>query len=78
MRIVLDTNVFVSAALKESSWPAIVVRWVDRNGMLLRSAITAAEVVEVLQRPRFAALNLAAFRGVLIVDPATFGRSQVT
>jgi putative PIN family toxin of toxin-antitoxin system len=133
MRVVLDTNVFVSAALKASSWPAIVVRWVNRNGTLLQSVITAAEVVEVLQRPRFAGLipalyfdnvrqmlatadlveiteriaacrdpkddkflelavngsadmivsgdhdllGLGTFRGIPIVDPATFGRSQV-
>jgi putative PIN family toxin of toxin-antitoxin system len=56
MRVVLDTNVFVSAALKASSWPAIVVRWVNRSGTLLQSAATAAEFVEVLQRPRFATL----------------------
>jgi putative PIN family toxin of toxin-antitoxin system len=134
MRVVLDTNVFVSAALKASSWPAIVVRWVNRNGTLLQSAVTAAEVVEVLQRPRFATLvptlyfdnirqmlaaadlveiteriaacrdpkddkflelavngradmivsgdqdllALGTFRGIPIVDPATFGRSQMT
>ena len=54
MRVVLDTNVFVSAALKASSWPGSVVRWVDRNGTLLRSDVTAAEILEVLQRPRFA------------------------
>ena len=133
MRIVVDTNVFVSAALKESSWPGIVVRWVDQYGDLLKSKDTEAEVVEVLQRPRFTplipsffldnlrrmlavaelvviteqvtecrdakdnkflelALNgradvvvsgdadllmLNPFRGIPIVDPASFGRSQV-
>lgn len=49
----VDTNVFVSAALKESSWPGIVVRWVDRYGGLLKSKDTEAEIIEVLQRPRF-------------------------
>jgi putative PIN family toxin of toxin-antitoxin system len=133
MRVVLDTNIFVSAALKASSWPGSVVRWVDRNGTLLQSEATAAEIIEVLQRPRFASvipslyvdnirrmlgaaelvpitervtvcrdpkddrflevaingradvvvtgdadlLALVAFRGILIVDPATFGRSQI-
>ena len=56
MRIVVDTNVFVSAALKESSWPGIVVRWVDRYGGLLKSKDTEAEVIEVLPRPRFTPL----------------------
>lgn len=133
MRIVVDTNVFVSAALKESSWPGIVVRWVDRCGGLLKSNDTEAEVIEVLQRPRFTPLipsffldnlrrmlagaelvvitervtecrdakdnkflelawngradvivsgdadllTLNPFRGIPIVDPASFGRSQV-
>jgi hypothetical protein len=30
MRLVVDTNVFVSAALKEVSWPATTLRWIDR------------------------------------------------
>ena len=133
MRIVVDTNVFVSAALKESSWPAIVVRWVDGYGRLLKTPATEQEVLAVLERPRFApkipplfienlrrifaaaelvaitervtacrdpkddkflelALNgradvivsgdddllaLEAFRDIPIIDPATFGRSQV-
>jgi predicted nucleic acid-binding protein len=31
MRLVVDTNVFVSAALKENSLPFLVVRWIDRH-----------------------------------------------
>lgn len=54
MRLVVDTNVFVSAALKESSWPGMVVRWLDRYGGLLKTAGTEYEVFAVLQRPRFA------------------------
>ncbi len=53
MRVVIDTNVFVSAALKQSSWPASVVRWIDRHGGLIKSAATEAQVIEVLQRPYF-------------------------
>lgn len=133
MRVVVDTNVFVSAALKESSWPAVAIRWVDQYGILLKSLGTEQEVMQVLQRPRFAskilplftdnlsrmfaaaelvtiservtvcrdptddkflelALNghadlilsgdgdllaLAQFHGIPIIDPATFGGSQV-
>jgi putative PIN family toxin of toxin-antitoxin system len=133
MMVVVDTNVFVSAALKESSWPAIAVRWIDKYGILLKSLSTEQEVMQVLQRPRFApkilplftdnlsrmfataelvtitehvavcrdpkddkflelALNgradliisgdadllvLDQFRNIPIIDPATFGRSQV-
>jgi putative PIN family toxin of toxin-antitoxin system len=54
MRIVVDTNVFVSAALKESSWPAETVRWIGRYGGLLKSAATEQELLAVLRRPRFA------------------------
>lgn len=53
MRIVVDSNIFVSAALKESSWPRVAVRWLDRFGGLLKSAATEQQVIEVLQRPYF-------------------------
>jgi len=54
MRLVVDTNVFVSAALKGSSWPGAVIRWLDRFGGLLKSTVTEAQVIDVLQRPHFA------------------------
>jgi len=54
MRLVVDTNVFVSAALKESSWPGNVVRWIWRYGDLLKTGVTEQEVMEVLRRPRIA------------------------
>jgi predicted nucleic acid-binding protein len=40
--------------LKQSSWPGELVRWLDRYGGLLKSAITEAQVFEVLRRPYFA------------------------
>jgi predicted nucleic acid-binding protein len=52
MRLVVDTNIFVSAALKEASWPASTIRWVGRYGGLLKSPITEQELLAVLQRPR--------------------------
>lgn len=54
MRLVVDTNVFVSAALKDASWSATVIRWLDRYGGLLKTSATQQEVFEVLQRPRIA------------------------
>jgi len=54
MRLVVDTNIIVSAALKESSWPGEIVRWLDSHGGLLKSTVTEAQVFEVLQRPYFA------------------------
>lgn len=54
MRLVVDTNVFVSAALKELSWSGMVVRWADKYGGLLKTTITEQEILEVLARPRIA------------------------
>jgi uncharacterized protein len=54
MRLVVDTNVFVSAALKTTSFPASVVRWVDRYGGLLKSPATEQQLLDVLQRPYIA------------------------
>ncbi len=50
MRIVLDTNVFVSAVLKLNSLPFLVVRWSDQHGGLLKSAVTEQEILNVLAR----------------------------
>ena len=62
MRIVVDTNVFVSAALKANSLPFIVVRWIDRDGGLLKSTATEQEVLHVLERPHLAAVTIPSFR----------------
>jgi len=80
MRLVVDTNVFVSAALKQASPPSMVVRWLDRYGGLLKSAQTEAELLAVLRRPRIASkvspgfehniiTLLAAAETVQVVDP---------
>ncbi len=61
MMLVVDTNVFVSAALKQSSWPGTVVRWVATNGGLLKTEATEQEVMEVLCRPRIAPKIAPAF-----------------
>lgn len=54
MRLVVDTKVFVSAALKQLSWPGAVIRWIGTFGGLLKNSATGAQVIEVLQRPCFA------------------------
>jgi len=56
MRIVVDTNVFVSAALKDQSFPAIAVRLVEQRGTLLKSAASEHQLFDVLARPYLAAL----------------------
>ena len=61
MRLVVDTNVFVSAALKEASWPAATIRWIVRYDGLLKSTDTENELLAVLRRPRLAAKVDASF-----------------
>jgi putative PIN family toxin of toxin-antitoxin system len=56
MRAVVDTNVFVSAALKDKSFPAIAVHLVEQNDILLKSAVTERQLFEVLARPYLAPL----------------------
>lgn len=56
MRVVVDTNVFVSAALKDKSLPALALRVVEQRGTLLKSAATEGQLFAVLARPRIAAL----------------------
>jgi predicted nucleic acid-binding protein len=61
MRVVVDTNVLVSAALKDKSHPALALRLITRRGRLLKSALTECQLLEVLARPYFASLvSLAA------------------
>jgi len=56
MRIVVDTNVLVSAALKVESLPAIALRLVERYHVLLQSAATEQQLLAVLARPYLAPL----------------------
>ncbi|HEY1931906.1 MAG TPA: hypothetical protein VGG99_07840 [Acetobacteraceae bacterium] len=59
MRVVIDTNVFVSAALKVGSLPAIAVHLVGRYHVLLKSAATEQQLIAVLARPYLASLITA-------------------
>jgi uncharacterized protein len=56
MRVVVDTNVFVSAALKDTSLPALALHLVAQRGTLLKSDATEMQLFEVLARPQLAAL----------------------
>src|SRR6185437_7714244 len=56
MRVVIDTNILMSAALKQSSIPAAALHWALRHDTLLESADTEAELLEVLKRPKLARL----------------------
>ncbi len=53
LRVVLDTNVIVSAALSSVSPPERVLEYVIRNGSLLTSVSMVSEIKLVLLRPRF-------------------------
>ena len=62
MRVVIDTNVLVSAALKEKSLPAMAAHIVAESGLLLKSTITEQELFVTLARPRLAQLIPPRFR----------------
>lgn len=56
MRVVLDTNVLVSAALKRASTPSAAVNAIEQSGTLLKSASTERQLFEVIARPYFVQL----------------------
>ena len=56
MRVVIDTNVFISAALKERSPPSDAVHLAAERDVLLKSATTEQELFITLARPRLAPL----------------------
>jgi uncharacterized protein len=56
MRVVLDTNVLVSAALKQKSMPGMAALLVERRGDLLKSLATEQQLFKVVARPYFDAL----------------------
>jgi putative PIN family toxin of toxin-antitoxin system len=56
MRVVLDTNVLVTAALKQKSMPGMAALLVERRGGLLKSLATEQQLVEVVARPYFDSL----------------------
>ena len=56
MRVVVHTNVLVSAALKQQSMPEMAALLVERRGGLLKSLATEQQLFEVVARPRLASL----------------------
>lgn len=55
MRVLLDTNVFVSALLRTGSSRAIVEALRDGAFTLITSEALVAEIAEVIARPKFSA-----------------------
>ena len=65
MRVVVDTNVIVSAALKEKSLPGMALHLVAESGVLLKSTLTEQELFITLARPKLAPLIPPAFQAWL-------------
>ncbi len=51
-RVVFDTNVLISAALRELGKPRKALNWVSRSGVLLFSEETFQELERTLYKPR--------------------------
>jgi predicted nucleic acid-binding protein len=60
MRIVVDTNIFVSAALKAKSLPSIALHLAAQRGVLLKSAATETQLLDVIARPYLETLIVSA------------------
>lgn len=54
MRAVVDTNVFISALLKQNSRPAEALLAIEQHDTLLRSVATSDELQQTIYRPRLA------------------------
>ena len=67
VRVVIDTNILVSAMLSSRSMPGQTVRWAAQTYILLASEATMAEPEDVLQRPKFDALVSRAARAEFLV-----------
>jgi uncharacterized protein len=65
MRLVVDTNVFVSALLKDKSLPALALHLAQQQGRLLKSTATEAQLWAVIARPHLARLIAPAARDAL-------------
>ena len=62
MRVVIDTNVFISAALKNRSLPSEAVHLAAERDLLLKSPATEQELFVTLARPRLLPLIPPRFR----------------
>jgi putative PIN family toxin of toxin-antitoxin system len=82
IRLVVDTNVLVSAAIKTKSPPFLVIRWLEDHGRLLKSVATEEEALKVLARPHIASLVSEGFveglRGLLAKAECVHVREAIT
>lgn len=72
MRVIIDTNVFISAGLKYGSPPSNAVHLAVKRDVLLKSAATEQELFITLARPRLAVLIPSLFQDWLrdVLDSA--------
>jgi putative PIN family toxin of toxin-antitoxin system len=54
MRAVIDTGVFISAAIKMQTTPSLAIHRAVQSGVLLKSGSTEAEFLDVINRPYLA------------------------
>jgi putative PIN family toxin of toxin-antitoxin system len=78
MRVVVDTNVLISAGLKENSPPETAIHLIAASHLLLKSAITEQELFVTLTRPRLMPLIDSHFRDWLRKLMATAELIDVT
>jgi putative PIN family toxin of toxin-antitoxin system len=60
MRVVIDTNVFVSILIRPSNRFVALVDYLDQNATILYSTETLTELVHVMRRGKFAKYTTAA------------------
>jgi putative PIN family toxin of toxin-antitoxin system len=78
MRVVVDTNIFISAALKDRSPPSDAVHLAAERDVLLKSSSTEQELFITLARPRLAPLIPERFLAWLVDVPAAAELVPVT
>ena len=66
MRVVIDTGVFISAAIKAQTVPNLAVYRAAHRGVLLKSSATEAELMDVIDRPYLARLIAPAARARML------------
>jgi uncharacterized protein len=62
MKVVIDTGVLVRAAIKAQTVPSVAVYQAAQRGLLIKSSVTEAELMEVIDRPYLARLIAPATR----------------
>lgn len=73
LRVVVDTNVWISAMLNTAGVPGQLGRWVLRHGLAVFSNETFAELAERIWRPKFDRYVSMERRKALLADLSASG-----